>query len=90
MNFRLKGHHSVILMSVRPNAPYRDELQEDGTVLIYEGHDAPQRAGVADPKTIDQPDRHPGGSLTENGRFDQAARLFKLGRKGPDIVQVYE
>jgi 5-methylcytosine-specific restriction endonuclease McrA len=30
MNFRLKGCHSVILMSVRPNSPYRDEVQEDG------------------------------------------------------------
>lgn len=36
MNFRLKGKHSVILMSVRPNAPYRDEVQEDGAILIYE------------------------------------------------------
>lgn len=26
MNFRLKGRHSVILMSVRPNSPYRDEV----------------------------------------------------------------
>jgi hypothetical protein len=33
MNFRLKGGHSVILMSVRPNAPYRDEVQDDGTTL---------------------------------------------------------
>ena len=39
MNFRLKGKQSVILMSVRPNAPYKDEVKEDGAVLIYEGHD---------------------------------------------------
>lgn len=45
MNFRLKGHHSVILMSVRPNSPYRDEVQDDGAVLIYEGHDEPKRRG---------------------------------------------
>ena len=44
MNFRLKGHHSVILMSVRPNSPYRDEVQDDGVVLIYEGHDEPERS----------------------------------------------
>ena len=38
--FRSGGaHHSVILMSVRPNSPYRDEVQDDGAVLIYEGHD---------------------------------------------------
>jgi hypothetical protein len=89
MNFRLKGHHSVILMSVRRNSPYRDEVQ-DGTVLIYEGHDEPRREGKSDPKTLDQPKRQPGGSLTENCKINQAAQMFKLGKKGPDIVQVYE
>ena len=53
MNFRLKGHHSVILMSVRPNAPYRDEVQYGVAVLIYEGHDEPKRAGIANPKALD-------------------------------------
>lgn len=47
MNFRLKGKHSVILMSVRPNAPYRDEVKDDGAVLIYEGHDEPKTIGYA-------------------------------------------
>ena len=37
MNFGLAGIHSVILMSVRPNAPYRDCLEENGTILICEG-----------------------------------------------------
>lgn len=90
MNFRLRGHHSVILMSVRPNSPYRDEVQEDGTVLIYEGHDEPKRKGSPDPKILDQPERSPGGALTENGKFHQAAQGFCSGIKGPDIVQVYE
>jgi len=90
MNFRLKGHHSVILMSIRPNAPYHDEVQDDGAVLIYEGHDEPRRKGVANPKSLDQPERLPGGSLTENGKFHQAAQQFKVGKKGADIVQVYE
>jgi len=90
MNFRLKGHHSVILMSVRPNSPYRDEVQDDGAVLIYEGHDEPRRKGISDPKTLDQPERQPGGTLTENGKFHQAAQRFKAAEKGPDIVQVYE
>lgn len=90
MNFRLKGRHSVILMSVRPNSPYRDEVQEDGTVLIYEGHDEPKRKGVSDPKTLDQPGQQFGGTLTENGKFHQAAQLYKNGDRGPDIVQVYE
>ena len=90
MNFRLKGHHSVILMSVRPNSPYRDEVQGDGSVLIYEGHDQPKRQGMADPKTLDQLERQPSGALTENGKFHKAAQQFKSGEKGPDIVQVYE
>lgn len=90
MNFRLNGRHSVILMSVRPNAPYRDEIQEEGAVLIYEGHDVPKRRGITDPKKIDQPERLPGGNLTENGKFHAAAQGYKNGSKGPDIVQVYE
>jgi hypothetical protein len=53
MNFRLKGKHSVILMSVRPNAPYKDEVKEDGAMLIYEGHDEPKTKGVTDPKLLD-------------------------------------
>jgi hypothetical protein len=57
MNFRLKGKHSVILMSVRPNAPYRDVVLEDGAVLVYEGHDEPKKSGGVDPKNLDQPER---------------------------------
>ncbi len=90
MNFRMRGHHSVILMSVRENAPYQDEIQEDGTVLIYEGHDEPKRKGIADPKQLDQPEYLKSGTPTENGKFHLAAQGFKAGRKGPDIVQVYE
>ena len=90
MNFRLKGHHSVILMSVRPNSPYRDEVQEDGAVLIYEGHDKPKRIDTPNPKSLDQPERQLNGKLTENGKFHQAAQQFKSGQKSPDIVQVYE
>lgn len=90
MNFRLKGNHSVILMSVRPNSPYQDEIQEDGPVLIYEGHDVPKRMGTSNPKETDQPERLTSGKLTENGKFHQAAQLFKTGHKGPDIVRVYE
>lgn len=45
MNFGLGRSHSVILMSLRTNAPYEDELQDGGTVLIYEGHDEPKNTG---------------------------------------------
>jgi hypothetical protein len=50
MNFCLGGNHSVILMSVRPNAPYRDRLEDGGTTLIYEGHDPPQVASCEEKK----------------------------------------
>jgi hypothetical protein len=90
MNFRLKGKHSVILMSVRENSPYRDEITEDGTVLIYEGHDVAKTKSISDPKKYDQPEARATGTLTENGEFHNAAQGFKEGRKGPDIVQVYE
>jgi hypothetical protein len=90
MNFRLKGGHSVILLSVRKNSPYQDEITEDGSVLIYEGHDVPKTEGVSDPKKLDQPEYRYSGSLTENGKFSKAAQEFKRGVKGPDIVQVYE
>lgn len=90
MNFRLKGRHSVILMSIRPNSPYRDEVREDGAVLIYEGHDVARSKGVVEPKRLDQPETLPSGTLTENGKFHRAAQGFKRGEKGPDIVQVYE
>ncbi len=32
MNFGLGGDHSVVLMSVRSNAPYRDRLEDEGTI----------------------------------------------------------
>ena len=90
MNFRLKGKHSVILMSVRKNSPYQDEITEDGTVLLYEGHDVFKMNGVTDPKKLDQPEYSYSGSLTENGKFHKAAQDFKSGINAPDIVQVYE
>lgn len=90
MNFRLKGRHSVILMSVRHNAPYKDEVKEDGVVLVYEGHDEPKKNGGLDPKTLNQPEHRENGSLTENGKFHKAAQAYKAGKKGPDIVRVYE
>ena len=45
MNFRLRGGHSVFLMSVRKGAPYHDRVEDEGLTLIYEGHDAAKTAG---------------------------------------------
>ena len=90
MNFRLRGRHSVILMSLHPNAPYQDRVEEDGSVLIYEGHDEPRTEDVRNPKVVDQPEFLPSGSPSENGKFHKAAQDFKSGLKHPDIVRVYE
>jgi hypothetical protein len=90
MNFGLGGNHSVILMSVRVNAPYRDSIEDGGTVLIYEGHDHPKDSSCPNPKLIDQPRCLPSGKLTQNGKFDRAAQEFKAGRREPERVRVYE
>lgn len=74
MNFRIGGNHSVILMSLRPKAPYRDRLEDEGTTLIYEGHDHPQTTDCPNPKIVDQPERTSFGRLTENGKFHVAAQ----------------
>jgi hypothetical protein len=90
MNFGLRTNHSVILMSLRSNAPYEDRLEESGSVLVYEGHDVPRTAGVRDPKAFDQPERTPRGRLTQNGLFHQAAHAYKTGKRQPERVRVYE
>jgi len=84
------GNHSVILMSLRPNAPYQDRLEEEGTVLIYEGHDQPKTAGMTDPKRLDQVGHLPSGKPTENGKFAKAATTYKDGARAPERVRVYE
>lgn len=38
MNFGIQGSYSIVLMSTLKNAPYSDEMLEDG-VIKYEGHD---------------------------------------------------
>ena len=90
MNFGLGGNHSVILMFIRPNAPYQDELQDGGSVLIYEGHDEPRSSVVSDPKRIDQPERTSSGTLTQNGLFHRAAQEFRKKLRPPERVSVYE
>jgi len=90
MNYRLNDQLTVILMSLRRGAPYADRVDDDGRVLIYEGHDAPKRRRGPDPKKVDQPFRNPGGSLTQNGLFFESARRFRDGDSTPEIVKAYE
>ena len=90
MNFELGHNHSVILMSVRANAPYADRFEDDGSTIVYEGHDVPRSGDNPNPKTVDQPDLTPGGQFTQNGLFHRAAREAKSGKRSPERVRVYE
>ena len=54
MNYQLRRKTTVILVSVRPGAPYKDRVEENGRVLIYEGHDNPRPTGGMSPKEVDQ------------------------------------
>jgi len=90
MNFGRKGKPSVILMSTRPGAPYKDRVEENGRVLIYEGHDNPVPSGGRRPQEVDQESRSPDGSLTQNGLFYEAAQRYKDGRSPAELVKVYE
>jgi hypothetical protein len=90
MNYRLNPNYSVILMSRRPNAPYSDRVEEDGKVLIYEGHDVPKSVEAPIPKILDQPASTPVGSPTQNALFSQAAQRAKDGKDSPEPVKVYE
>jgi 5-methylcytosine-specific restriction endonuclease McrA len=90
MNFGLGGTHSVVLMSVRTNAPYEDQVLDEGTALIYEGHDEPRSSSNPDPKKVDQPEFTSGGSLTQNGLFHRAAQAAKKGLRPHEVVRVCE
>ncbi len=75
-------------MSVRPGAPYADRVEENGKVLIYEGHDVPRKESP-NPKSVDQ-QMNNGDRLTQNGLFYNAAIAHKEKKLEPEIVRVYE
>lgn len=89
MNYKIRGGNTVILMSLRKGAPYADRVEENGEILIYEGHDVPKNL-ARDPKSVDQTDFTPRGSLTENGKFFKAAMDFKDGKQDAELIRVYE
>jgi hypothetical protein len=90
MNYRLNPNYSVILMSQRRNAPYKDHILSDGLTIEYEGHDTPKISSRVNPKRLDQPRATKSGKLTQNGLFASAVDDFKLGKRKPEIVRVYE
>ena len=90
MNYRLCNPDSLVLMSRRDGAPYADEIDESGRVLTYEGHDCPKTSSCPDPKRVDQPERNPGGTLTQNGLFAESVKRFKERISPPEKVRVFE
>jgi hypothetical protein len=90
MNYQLGGNHSVIFMSVRPGAPYADWFEDDASTLVYEGHDVSRSSQNILPKLLNQPEHAPSGNLTENGKYHKAAQEFKMGKRYPERVRVYE
>jgi hypothetical protein len=90
MNYQLASARNVFLMSLRKGAPYADRVEEEGKVLIYEGHDVPTDQDGADPKRIDQAMRTPRGALTQNGLFYEAAKRHKDAGASAEHVHVYE
>ncbi len=90
MNYRMNPLYSVILMSQRTNAPYKDKIYDDGITIEYEGHDVSKKDYFHNPKTEDQIEFLPTGSLTQNGKFIKAVKEYKNSLRQPELVKVYE
>lgn len=90
MNYRLNPSYSVILMSQRSNAPYKDKIYPDGISIEYEGHDVSKTSYDYNPKNEDQLEKLPSGKLTQNGLFIDAIRKYKECNVNPEPVKVYE
>jgi hypothetical protein len=90
MNFRARSRSSVILMSVRPGAPYSDRVENEGRTLTYEGHDRPRVRGGEDSKSLDQELATPLRTATQNGLFFDAARRHREEGAPAEVVRVYE
>ena len=89
MNFRLNPNYSVLLMSQRKNAPYQDEIYDDGITIEYEGHDV-NKSDAEFPKLVNQQLKSKKGTLTQNGKFAKAIDNYKSNNEEPEIVRIYE
>ncbi|MBI2655405.1 hypothetical protein HYX06_03205 [Candidatus Woesearchaeota archaeon] len=90
MNYHIKKGISIILMSVRPGAPYDDEIDTQRNLLLYEGHDVPKTKQNPNPKIIDQPLTTEKGTLTENGKFVESVQRYKEGLSSAEKILVFE
>ena len=52
MNFAIQKTYSILLMSTQKNAPYNDQIFDDGEIE-YEGHDVPANINP-EKKLVDQ------------------------------------
>lgn len=77
-------------MSVRRGAPYNDRVEDNGRVLIYEGHNINREIGGPDPKATDQPMTTSNDKLTQNGLFYHAAQKYKSNKSSTELIKVYE
>lgn len=89
MNYRLRNG-SVLLMSRRPGAPYDDQVDESGEILVHEGHDCPKSAETPEPKRVDQPQFNPQGIPTQNGLFAAAAQRHTVDHEPAEQVRVFD
>ncbi len=90
MHYRLGVGRSVVFMCSKMSAPYPDRHEDDGAVIVYQGHDAPRSFNLRDPKRADQPEFASTGRLTENGKFLKAVELALQGLMPPEPVRVYQ
>ncbi len=90
MNYRMNPLYSVILMSQRSNAPYKDKIYSDGVIIEYEGHDINKKSYQHDIKSEDQPKYLNSGKLTQNGYFILAVERYKNNLAKPELVKTYE
>ena len=66
-------------MSVRDDAPYKDEISEDGKRIVYEGHNLNKRYHKGkSSNTFDQLLFLSSGKLTENGKFAKQLIILKM------------
>lgn len=72
MNFR-RRKPSVLLMSRRHDALYTDRIEDEGHVLVYQGHDDKPSLDVPNPRVADQPLKRASGVPSDNGKFFAAA-----------------
>jgi len=85
------NNYSIILMSVRDDAPYKDEISEDGKRIVYEGHNLNKRyCKDKSPNTFDQPLFLPSEKLTENRKFAKVANCFKNALQKSEKVRAYQ